>query len=130
MRIKLAAVAVYLLAATPALALDLPLSGDYGTEAGCAQAAGQPAAGDAVVFTKDTLRFEGVQCPYTGVKDVTNEAGLPALEVTIRCASGHEEELPGTLQLTENGAAKSLAVVKINGEGPESGELPACPAAE
>lgn len=129
MRFK-SAILVYLLAATPVLALDLPLSADYGTEAGCLQIAGQHGEGDAIAFTKNTIDFEGIQCPYTAVKDVTNEAGLAALEVTIRCASGHDEELPGTLQLTEDTAAQSLAVVKIDGEGPESGDFPACVAAQ
>jgi hypothetical protein len=129
MRVKWV-IAAYLLAATPVLALDLPLSHDYGTEAGCLQAAGQHGEGDEIVFTKNAVRFEGIQCPYTAVKDVTNEAGLPALEVTIRCASGHDEELPGTLQLTEDTAAQTLAVLKIDGEGPESGDLPACSAVQ
>lgn len=117
-----------LLAATPAVAVEASLSGNYGTEAGCllAAATGEHGTGEATAFTATEARFDGGLCPYTGVKDAINEAGAPTIEVSISCESGHDEAVAGKLQLTENTEAKTLSVVKLSGAGPE-GEFPICP---
>jgi len=107
------------------LAASLPLTGTYGTPAGCAAHAGAAdASGDKVLIGADDVRFEGNVCPYTKI----TESGDKAWQVQIACESGHEEVVRGTLDVTESADGSKLTAALKDGAGPE-GEFMPCDAA-
>lgn len=108
---------------TSALAADIPLVGGYGTPAGCAVEAASPdrPEGETTAVSSSRVRFEGMICPYTGI----TELSPGAWEATISCARGHEEQVPGTLRITEDEAAGSVSIEVVSGIGPE-GVFEAC----
>jgi hypothetical protein len=110
-------------------AAELPLQGAYGTPNGCAVhagGAGQAGGGDNTVFTTKDIRFAGAVCQISGATEDTSVTDGKAWEVKVRCDSGHDEPLPGTIKIKEQQSA--INVTLVDGEGPE-GDFPACPAA-
>lgn len=108
--------------ASAATAADVPLSTSYGTPSGCAVGAGQTSSpGDTTVVTAGRVRFDNMICPFTSASE--NSSG--SWEVTLSCARGHDEELPGRIRITEDKAAGSISVELVSGIGPD-GAFEAC----
>ncbi|MBN9362869.1 MULTISPECIES: hypothetical protein [unclassified Devosia] len=125
MKLKLTLAALLVVLPTAVLAASLPITGSYGTPAGCAAHAGTAGgSGEKVLLSADDARFEGNVCPYTSV----SETGDKAYEVKIACESGHDEVVRGTLDVTESADGSKLTVALKDGAGPK-GEFPPCDAA-
>lgn len=122
MNLRLFLATVMVVAPTAVLAASLPLSGSYGTPAGCATHA--DGGGDKVLISADDVRFEGNVCPYTNI----TEGGDKAWQVKIACESGHDEVVRGTLDITESPDNSKLTVALKDGAGPKGEFLP-CDAA-
>ena len=129
MRVTLIALSIGTLA-FGAIGAELPLTGSYGSPSGCALELGgasDASLTDTVAFNARQIRFEGGVCPITSVKDTITATGEPGWEIGISCASGHDEEIRGTLNVAETADKTSLSATLIKGAGPE-GEFPACAA--
>ncbi|MDB5541449.1 MAG: hypothetical protein JWQ89_3176 [Devosia sp.] len=111
-----------------ATAAELPLQQAYGTPNGCAVHAGgasQSGGGDNTVFTTKDIRFSGAVCLISSATADTSVTDGAAWEVKVRCDSGHDDPVPGTLLIKEQQSA--INVTLVDGEGPE-GDFPACAA--
>jgi hypothetical protein len=112
-----------------AMALELPLAGSYGTEAGCSKAAEERTipSGMVMAVARNEVFQGGLLCQYTGVTEKGGGPAAPTWEVSVSCSEGHEDDATVvTYAITERPAEKLLSVAIVNGPGIE-GEFSYCP---
>ncbi|MCC6981683.1 MAG: hypothetical protein IT535_00280 [Bauldia sp.] len=130
MRSSFYGLAALALTSSGAMALELPVAGAYGSEAGCAKAAEarEIPSGTAMAVTPAQIFQGGLFCPYTAVTQGAGDAAAPAWEASVRCTDGeHEDDATlVTYRLTEHVADKLLTVAVVSGNGIE-GEFAYCP---
>lgn len=129
MRRALLSLAAFVVSGGAALAVDLPVSGVYGTEAGCAKAAEERTLPPGVVMAVMPHEiFQGsLMCTYTSVNQTAADPASPAWEVVVSCSEGHEDDAKNvTYSITERIAEKTVAVAVMSGNG-IAGDYAFCP---
>lgn len=130
MRSSFYGLAALALTSSGATALELPVAGAYGSEAGCAKAAEarEVPSGMAMAVTPAQIFQGGLFCRYMAVTQNAGEAAAPAWDATVSCSDGeHEDDAKlVTYRLTERLAEKLLTVAVVSGAGIE-GEFAYCP---
>lgn len=128
MRFSFLSLTSFVLMSSAAMALELPVAGNYGTAEGCAKAAQQPTttSEDTLAVTQKEV-YQGAElCFFTGVSQTSSDAAAPAWTVAVTCPIGHEDEANVTYAMTEHPAEKLLSVEVVSGPG-VGGELAYCP---
>ena len=129
MRLAFTSVAALAFSSGAALAVDLPVSAVYGTESGCAKAAGaRDLPPGAVMAVMPHEIFQGsLMCTYKSVTQTATDPAAPAWEVQAACSEGHEDDIKNvTYTITERIADKVVVAEVTSGNG-LPGEYAYCP---